>query len=75
MTKGLRSRLAQYGDEAFALFLRRGFLKGAGYTDDALDRPIVVVTHRVPLSKAPKAYPMFVEKRDQCIKVVLDPAA
>ena len=25
--KGLRSRLAQYGDEEFALFLRRGFLK------------------------------------------------
>ena len=39
--KGLRSRLAKYGDEEFALFLRRGFLKGAGYTDDALDRPIV----------------------------------
>ena len=43
MTKGLRSRLAQYGDEEFALFLRRGFLKGAGYTDDALQRPIVGV--------------------------------
>jgi len=43
MKKGLRSRLAQYGDEAFALFLRRGFLKGAGFTDDALDRPIVGV--------------------------------
>lgn len=28
-----------------------------------------------PLSKASKAYPMFIEKRDQCIKVVLDPAA
>jgi dihydroxy-acid dehydratase len=41
--KGLRSRLAQYGDEEFALFLRRGFLKGAGYTDEALDRPIVGV--------------------------------
>src|SRR5260370_25103132 len=41
MTKGLRSRLAQYGDEEFALFLRRGFLKGAGFTDEALDRPIV----------------------------------
>jgi dihydroxy-acid dehydratase len=41
MKKGLRSRLAQYGDEEFALFLRRGFLKGAGYTDEALDRPIV----------------------------------
>jgi dihydroxy-acid dehydratase len=41
--KGLRSRLTQYGDEEFALFLRRGFLKGAGFTDDALDRPIVGV--------------------------------
>ena len=41
--KGLRSRLAQYGDEEFALFLRRGFLKGAGYTDEALERPIVGV--------------------------------
>src|SRR4051794_22113403 len=41
MTKGLRSRLTRYGDEEFALFLRRGFLKGAGYTDEALDRPIV----------------------------------
>ena len=39
--RGLRSRLSRYGDEEFALFLRRGFLKGAGYTDDALDRPIV----------------------------------
>ncbi len=41
MAKGLRSRLSQYGDEAFALFLRRGFLKSAGYTDAALDRPVV----------------------------------
>ena len=40
--KGLRSRLSRYGDEEFALFLRRGFLKGAGYTDDALERPIDV---------------------------------
>ena len=43
MKKGLRSRLAQYGDEEFALFLRRGFLKGAGYTDASLDLPIVGV--------------------------------
>src|SRR5262245_64130690 len=43
MKRGLRSRLAQYGDEEFALFLRRGFLKGAGFTDDALDRPVVGV--------------------------------
>jgi dihydroxy-acid dehydratase len=41
MKKGLRSRLTSYGDEEFAFFLRRGFLKGAGLTDEALDRPIV----------------------------------
>ena len=41
MKKGLRSRLTKYGDEEFALFLRRGFLKAAGYTDEALDRPVV----------------------------------
>jgi dihydroxy-acid dehydratase len=41
MAKGLRSRLAQYGDEEFALFLRRGFLKGAGFTDEVLNQPIV----------------------------------
>ncbi|MBX6320859.1 MAG: dihydroxy-acid dehydratase, partial [Rhodospirillaceae bacterium] len=41
MSRGLRSRLVRYGDDAFSLFLRRGFLKSAGYTDDALDRPVV----------------------------------
>ena len=37
--------------------------------------PSFVVTHKVPLTRAADAYPMFVEKRDRCIKVVLDPAA
>jgi threonine dehydrogenase-like Zn-dependent dehydrogenase len=37
--------------------------------------PSFVVTHRVPLSRAAEAYSMFREKRDGCIKVVLDPAA
>lgn len=41
MKRGLRSRLAKYGDDEFSLFLRRGFLKGAGYDDTALDKPIV----------------------------------
>ena len=38
---GLRKGLTSYGDSAFSLFLRKAFVKGAGYTDDALDRPIV----------------------------------
>jgi threonine dehydrogenase-like Zn-dependent dehydrogenase len=37
--------------------------------------PSFVVTHRLPLSQASEAYAMFREKRDGCIKVVLDPAS
>ncbi len=29
------------GDDEFSLFLRKAFIKGAGYSDDALDRPII----------------------------------
>jgi threonine dehydrogenase-like Zn-dependent dehydrogenase len=32
-------------------------------------------THRLSLEQAPDAYAMFQEKRDGCIKVVLDPFA
>ncbi len=41
MKKGLRKGLAQYGDEAFSLYMRRAFVKAMGYSDDALTRPIV----------------------------------
>lgn len=33
--------LTNYGDNDFALFLRKAFIKGAGYSDDALDRKII----------------------------------
>ena len=42
---GLRQGLTNYGDEGFSLFLRKAFIKGAGYTDDALSRPIVAITN------------------------------
>ncbi|OWT61893.1 IlvD/Edd family dehydratase [Candidimonas nitroreducens] len=42
---GLRKGLTQYGDVGFSLFLRKAFIKGAGYTDDALDRPIVGIAN------------------------------
>ncbi|MGN6367255.1 MAG: zinc-dependent alcohol dehydrogenase [Phycisphaerae bacterium] len=35
--------------------------------------PSFVITHRVGLSQAPEAYEMFRDKKDGCIKVVLDP--
>ena len=37
--------------------------------------PTFVVTHRLPLSQAAEAYDMFRNKREGCVKVVLDPAA
>ena len=45
MAGGLRRKLTSYGDEAFSLFLRKAFIKAAGYSDDALDRPIVGITN------------------------------
>jgi dihydroxy-acid dehydratase len=44
MTRGLRKGLTNYGDKDFSLFLRKVFIKAMGYSDDALDRPIVGIT-------------------------------
>src|SRR3954465_1861165 len=44
MSHGLRKDLVSYGDPAFSLFLRKAFIKATGYSDDALDRPIVGIT-------------------------------
>ena len=44
MSSGLRKGLTSYGDAGFSLFLRKAFIKAAGYSDDALDRPIVGIT-------------------------------
>src|SRR6266481_5378288 len=45
MSKGLRKGLTSYGDEGFSLFLRKAFIKAMGYSDDALERPIVGITN------------------------------
>jgi len=42
--KGMKKGLAQYGDAGFSLFLRKAFIKAMGYSDDALDRPIIGIT-------------------------------
>ena len=44
-TPGLKKGLTNYGDQGFSLFLRKAFIKGAGYTDDALDRPVIGITN------------------------------
>ena len=42
---GMRKGLTAYGDEGFSLFLRKAFIKAMGYTDEALDRPIIGITN------------------------------
>jgi dihydroxy-acid dehydratase len=42
---GMRKGLTSYGDSEFSLFLRKAFIKAMGYSDDALDRPIVGITN------------------------------
>ncbi len=65
-----------------ALTIKTGQTHVHKYVPELLDHirqgridPSFVVTHRLPLTEAPAAYKMFREKRDGCIKVVLDPAA
>ncbi|MDR5782464.1 dihydroxy-acid dehydratase [Caballeronia sp. LZ065] len=43
--RGLRKSLTSYGDNGFSLFLRKAFIKGAGYTDSALDRPVIGIVN------------------------------
>ena len=38
---GISKGLTNYGDRGFSLFLRKAFIKGAGYTDQALERPVI----------------------------------
>ena len=42
---GLSTGLTNYGDTGFSLFLRKAFIKGAGYTDSALEKPVIAITN------------------------------
>ncbi len=42
---GMRSGLTAYGDTGFSLFLRKAFIKGAGYSDAALDKPVIAIAN------------------------------
>jgi dihydroxy-acid dehydratase len=42
---GFHKGLTSYGDKGFSLFLRKAFIKGAGFTDTALDRPVIGIAN------------------------------
>ena len=69
---------------AFAkgLTLKMGQTHVQNYTRPLLDRiqrgeidPSVIITHRVALDDAPEMYRTFRDKQDECVKVVMRPAA
>ncbi|MBO2546035.1 zinc-dependent alcohol dehydrogenase [Salegentibacter agarivorans] len=41
--------------------------------DEGLIDPSFIITHRMKLDEAPKAYDLFKKKEDKCVKVVLTP--
>ena len=43
--RGMHKGLTSYGDAGFSLFLRKAFIKGAGYTDAALERPVIGIAN------------------------------
>ena len=66
MNKGLTVKTGQtHVQRYFAPLLER-------IQNDDID-PSFVITHRLPLEEAPRGYEMFLNKDDDCLKVVLKP--
>ena len=66
MNKGLTFKMGQTHVQRYLQPLLELIERGA------ID-PSFVITHRVPLGEAPAAYETFRDKKDGCIKVVLQP--
>ncbi len=66
MNKGLTVRTGQTHTHRYTRPLLEKITKGE------ID-PSFVITHRAPLSEAPELYKAFRDKKDGCIKVVLNP--
>jgi threonine dehydrogenase-like Zn-dependent dehydrogenase len=65
-----------------SLTIRTGQTHVQKYLHPLLDRiqngeidPSYIITHRLPLAEAPRAYDLFNTKQNECIKVVLKPAS
>ena len=64
MTKpsGLENGLTNYGDPAFARYLRRSFAKSMGYTGASLDKPIVgICTSESGFNNCHRHFPEMIE--------------
>ncbi len=66
MDKAIRVSIGQAPVQAHVDELMEWIRSGRIRTDD-------IITHRLPLEEAPRAYDMFNRKEDGCVKVVLQP--
>src|SRR5213080_4013425 len=59
---GLTSRLTEYGDRAFAAYLRRSFALSMGLSDEALGKPVVgIVNTFSELNNCHRGLPELIE--------------
>ena len=42
---GMYKNLTNYGDSEFSIFLRKAFIKGMGYSEEMLNKPIIGITN------------------------------
>jgi threonine dehydrogenase-like Zn-dependent dehydrogenase len=68
MDKGVRVQLGQAPVQTYIDELMSFIVEGRVRADD-------IISHRLPLDSAPRAYKMFCDKVDACTKVVLNPWA
>jgi len=66
MEKGLTMRAGQ-------VYVQKYWKTLLEYIEQGKVDPTFVITHRMPLEQAPRAYQLFDEKEDGCIKVILKP--
>lgn len=77
---GLLDKIPLGAAFAKGLTIKMGQTHVMNYLRPLLDRiergeidPTFVITHRLPLDEAPRAYRMFRNKQSECVKVVLKP--
>ena len=69
---GLGRNASNYGDPAFALYLRRSFAKSMGYTGAALDKPIVgICTSESGFNNCHRHFPEMIEAVNREITIPL----
>jgi dihydroxy-acid dehydratase len=64
----MKRGLTSYGDQGFSLFLRKAFIKGARYTDQALDRLVIgIVNTGSGFNPCHGNMPQLVEAVKRCV--------